>query len=145
MLTKDEVLERLNISPSTLKSLVRDKMILELTIDDQKLYPNEQFTGGGLNARVASFLGVFKNINLTGEEVWSWINTPLAELEFATPLELSKEYDDPEIIDQLRFVVAAQLSFKTMQNPELERTNWLHQTNVDSDGVGSYTPERRGE
>lgn len=147
MLTKDEVLEQLNVSPSTLNSLVRDKMILKLTVGEQELYPSEQFTGGGLNARVASFLGVFRNLNLSSEEIWSWINTPLMELEFATPLELSREYDDPEVVDRLRFVVAAQLSFKAMENPALEREKWSTQThsNVDPNGVGDYIPHRRGE
>lgn len=146
MLTRDEVLERLNISPSTLGTLVRDRIILEVRANEEQFYPIEQFTGGGINARFASLLGVFRNIELSNEEVWEWINNPLPELEFSTPLEIAREEVEIEVMDQLRFIAAAQLSFKVMNDPNLERTDWLqgNATNVDPNGLGDYSPERRG-
>lgn len=154
MLTKDEVIERLNVSPRSLKLLVEDRIVLELDSElesettknpgaIEQLYPEEQFTTDGLNAKLASVLSVFKKLNVSSEQIWSWLSEPQVELEELSPLNYLELTQDA---DKLRFIAASTWAIETLLDPSLERTDWLKssQPNVDPHSVGDYTPTRRG-
>jgi len=145
MLTRDQVSERLNLSPQSIEILVSDRLIIELKATDGRLYPSEQFSGSGINAKLASFLGFFRRFDLNGDTVWSWINSPLDALEGRTPLEELRLSESDESLNRLRFVAAAHWAIESAVNPGIERTDWLRSApRSDENGIGDYTPNRRG-
>lgn len=145
MLTRDEAVVRLNISPLTLQILVQDGMILELNGTGESLYPEEQFSERGLNGKFASFLGLFRNLTIDGDTIWSWLNSPLDILEHRTPLSHLIQAETDETMERFRFVAASEWAIRAMDDPSIQRTDWLRSaSDVDPTGVGDYTPKRRG-
>jgi len=145
MLTRDQVSERLNLSPQSIEVLVRDRLLIELLSTGERLYPEEQFRGSAIDGELASFLGFFRRFELNGDAVWSWITSPLEELDGTTPLRALRLADSDEAMDRLRFVATAHWAVEAAVDPSIERTDWLlsaHQS--DENGIGDYIPTRRG-
>lgn len=147
MLQRDEVLQKLNISPNTLQVLVEDGMILELNGTGEKLYPAEQFRTGGINGKFASFLGLFRNLTIDGDTIWRWLNEPLDTLEHRTPLSHLIQAETDETMERFRFVAASEWALRAMEDPTIQRSDRFRYPsldNVDPNGIGDYTPRRRG-
>jgi len=145
MLTRDQVSERLNLSPQSVAVLVQDRLIIELRSSGERLYPEEQFNGSGIDGELASFLGFFRRFNIDGDAVWSWIISPLEELGNQTPLRVLRFADSDEAMERLRFVATAHWAIKSAVDPSLERTDWLRTApQTDDSGIGDYSPKRRG-
>lgn len=146
MLSRDRVLERLNVSPSTLEVLVADGIVLELRDGDESLYPEEQFSATGIDGRFSSVLAAFRRYRVTPEGVWNWFQESNAALEGYSPLQIIRENPSPDNIDGLRRLIDLQCSLRALIDPSQERTDWLRHdsTNIDENGIGDYTPKRRG-
>jgi len=145
MLTRDQVSERLNLSPQSIETLVRDRLLIELQSSGERLYPEEQFSGSGIDGELASFLGFFRRFELDGDAAWNWITSPLEELGDQSPLRRLRLADSDEALDRLRFIATAHWSIESAVDPSLERTDWLRTApQADEDGIGDYNPKRRG-
>jgi len=146
MLTRDEAVARLNLSPRSIEILVEDGILLELRGTGERLYPEEQFSGSGIDGELASFLGFFRRLKLDGDQVWSWLNGPLEELDGLTPLRALRLADSDETLEELRFLAQTSWEIEAYADPSLERTDWLRtaSSSEDENGIGDYTPTRRG-
>jgi len=145
MLTRDQVSERLNLSPQSIEILVRDRLLIELQSSGERRYPEDQFSGSGIDGKLASFLGFFRRFELDGDAVWNWLTSPLEELGDRTPLRTLRLADSDEAMERLRFVATAHWAIESAVDPSLERTDWLRTApQTDDNGIGDYNPKRRG-
>lgn len=146
MLTRDEAITRLNLSPRSIEILVEDGILLELRATGEPLYPEDQFSGSGIDAELASFLGFFRRLKLDGDQLWAWLNGALEELDGLTPLRALRLADSDEKMDELRFLAQSAWELEALIDPSLERTDWLRTatSSQDENGIGDYTPKRRG-
>ena len=145
MLTRDQVSERLNLSPQSIEILVRDRLLIELQSSGERRYPEDQFSGSGIDGKLASFLGFFRRFELDGDAVWNWLTSPLEELGDRTPLRTLRLADSDEAMERLRFVATAHWAIESAVAPSLERTDWLRTApQTDDNGIGDYNPKRRG-
>ena len=122
MLTQDEALQRLNISPQSLELLVNSRVVLELNGQGRALYPEVQFNRSGIDARFASLLSFFKELDLSGDQIWSWLNLPLPELQGESALD---HFIATESREKLSFVISAHWSIEALIRPGLQRRDWL--------------------
>lgn len=146
MLTRDEAVARLNLSPRSIEILVEDGILIELRASGESLYPEDQFSGSGIDGELASFLGFFRRLKLSGDQVWSWLIEPLEALDGATPLRALRLADSDGALENLRFLATSTWEIESLTDPSLERTDWLRsaQDVASESGIGDYTPTRRG-
>ena len=145
MLSEDDVLRRLNLSPLTIELLVEEGMILSLYSPEGNVYPEEQFSDTGINARFASLMGLFRRLDLDAGEIWWWLNEKLDVLNGLSRLEALSEATTDDAMARLRFAATSYWEIETLVGDSQERTDWLrYSADVDPYGIGDYTPKRRG-
>lgn len=142
MHTTDNVLELLNVSPTTLDHLVKSSIVLRVIEDNSSMYPTRQFTDHGLDANFASIVSCFKKTKLTGNTIWEWLNSPSEDFSGESPLDYLDRTND---VDKIRFVASVSCDFTTTIDPSQSRTDWLKTgDNSSVNGIDDYTPKRRG-
>lgn len=142
MHTTDNVLELLNVSPITLDHLVDSGIVLRVRESEGQLYPEQQFTERGLNANFASIVSCFKKTRLSGNSIWEWLNSSSEDFDGETPLDYLERTND---VDRIRFVASVNCDFTATIDPSQSRTDWFKTSDdSSSDGIGDYTPKRRG-
>lgn len=146
MLTRNRVLERLSLNSGSLQLLIDQGIILELREDGEKLYPEEQFSGTGIDARFAVLLSAHRRLRVNGDQFWAWLNEPLDELDGLSALAELRRAETLASFDRLRFVVSSYWTIEAIVDPSLEPTDWSRSvsSNGDADGIGDYSPTRRG-
>lgn len=142
MHTTDNVLELLNVSPTTLDHLVSSGIVLRVRENSGQLYPEQQFNEHGLDANFASIVSCFKKTKLSGNSIWEWLNNPSEDFDGESPLDYLERTNN---VDRIRFVASVNCDFTSTIDPSQSRTDWLKTGNDSSeDGIGDYTPKRRG-
>lgn len=142
MHTTDNVLELLNVSPTTLDHLVKSGIVLRVIEDNSSMYPKRQFSNHGLDANFASIVSCFKKTKLTGNTIWEWLNSSSEDFDGESPLDYLERTND---VDRIRFVASVNCDFTATLDPSQSRTDWLKTSDDSSeDGIGDYTPKRRG-
>jgi len=139
---RDWVVEHLNIAPATLDSLVGDRLIIELSQDGERVYPQVQFSEDGLDAVFLAALGSFKKTSFTGDEIWSFLGIPMPTEDPQGGESILDYLTRTRDFQRVGFALSYLIDLHWLSDASTARTDWG--TPEDPSRDFSYKPQRRG-